>query len=208
MDLYDFLNHDSMGGGEADPRYPNRRGSSVWGWVGPKGRQIGLIGQHTGTAFVEIDKKGKLTYLGRLPAQDPLGSSWREIRVLNNYAIIGSEAVGHNVQVFDLNKVAAIDPKKPKTFNKETDLTGLFDDLPIGRAHNVSQNHAVEESYHRLIHGRWSSIGTTSTPLLLAPSLVTRLAPPAWNTSTSTTHRTRTSQGVPVPMATHMTPSV
>jgi len=140
MDLYDFLNHESMGGGEADPRYPNRRGSSVWGWVGPKGRQIGLIGQHTGTAFVEIDKKGKLTYLGRLPAQDPIGSSWREIRVLNNYAIIGSEAVGHNVQVFDLNKVAAIDPKKPVTFNKETDLTGLFDDLPIGRAHNVGQD--------------------------------------------------------------------
>ena len=144
MDLYDFLNHDSMGGGEADPRYPNRRGSSVWGWVGPKGRQIGLIGQHTGTAFVEIDKKGKLTYLGRLPAQDPLGSSWREIRVLNNYAIIGSEAVGHNVQIFDLNKVAAIDPKKPKTFNKETDLTGLFDDLPIGRAHNVSRRDVVK----------------------------------------------------------------
>ena len=90
MDLYDFLNHDSMGGGEADSRYPNRRGSSIWGWVGPKGRQIGLIGQHTGTAFVEIDKKGKLTYLGRLPAQDPIGSSWREIRVLKNYAIIGN----------------------------------------------------------------------------------------------------------------------
>lgn len=138
MDLYDFLNHESMGGGEADPRYPNRRGSSVWGWVGPKGRQFGLIGQHTGTAFVEIDKKGKLTYLGRLPAQDPIGSSWREIRVLNNYAIIGSEAVGANVQVFDMNKVAAINPRKPVTFNKETDLTGLFDDLPIGRAHNVS----------------------------------------------------------------------
>jgi len=156
MDLYDFMNHESLGGGEADPRYPNRRGSSVWGWVGPKGRQIGLIGQHTGqfcygypswqlrantgtgTAFVEIDKKGKLTYLGRLPAQDPLGSSWREIRVLNNLAIIGSEAVGHNVQIFDLNKVAAIDPKSPVTFDATTDLEGLFDDLPIGRAHNVS----------------------------------------------------------------------
>lgn len=145
MDLYDFMNHDSMGGGEADPRYPNRRGSSVWGWVGPKGRQIALIGQHTGTAFVEIDKKGKLTYLGRLPAQDPLGSSWREIRVLNDYAIIGSEAVGHNVQIFDLNKVAAIDPRKPVTFNKETDLVSVFDDLPIGRAHNVSKPFSFED---------------------------------------------------------------
>ncbi|PSK42943.1 hypothetical protein B9Z65_6897 [Elsinoe australis] len=137
MDLYDFLNHNDMGGGENDPRFPNRRGSSVWGWVSPKGRQIALIGQHTGTAFVEISRKGKLTYLGRLPCQDPIGSSWREIRVLNNLAIIGSEAVGHNVQIFDMNKVAEIDPRSPVTFNKDTDLVGLFDDLPIGRAHNV-----------------------------------------------------------------------
>lgn len=79
--------------------YPNRRGSSVWGWVSPRGRQIALIGQHTGTAFVEVSYTGKMTYLGRLPAQDDVGSAWREIRVLKNMAIIGSEAIGHNVQV-------------------------------------------------------------------------------------------------------------
>ncbi|CZT22905.1 uncharacterized protein RCC_08612 [Ramularia collo-cygni] len=137
MDLYDFLNHDDMGGGEADPTLPTRLGSSVWGWVSPTGRQIALIGQFTGTAFVEIDRKGKMTYLGRLPAQDSVGSAWREIRVLKNLAIIGSEAVGHNVQIFDMNKVANINPKTPVTFNKDTDLVGLFDDLPRGRAHNV-----------------------------------------------------------------------
>ncbi|CAK1357207.1 unnamed protein product [Cercospora beticola] len=136
MDLYDFINHNDLGGGEADPRFPNRRGSSVWGWAGPRGRQIALIGQHTGTAFVEIDRRGKMTYLGRLPANDPLGSSWREIRVLNNLAIIGSEAVGHNIQIFDMNKVAAIDPANPVTFSR-SDVESVFDDLPIGRAHNV-----------------------------------------------------------------------
>ncbi|TLD07564.1 hypothetical protein PgNI_10936 [Pyricularia grisea] len=137
MDLYDFMNHNDMGGGETDPRYPNRRGSSIWGWVSPAGRQIALIGQHTGTAFVEITCKGKMRYLGRLPAQDPLGSSWREIRVLKDMAIIGSEAVDHNIQIFDLNKVADLSPDSPVTFNPQTDLIGLFDDLPIGRAHNV-----------------------------------------------------------------------
>lgn len=137
MDLYDFINHNDMAGGEVDPRYPSRRGSSVWGWVSPEGRQIALIGQTTGTAFVEVDSRGKMTYLGRLPAQDDVGSSWREIRVLKDMAIIGSEAVGHYVQIFDMNKVAAIDPQSPTTFNRDTDLLGLFDDLPIGRAHNV-----------------------------------------------------------------------
>lgn len=147
MDLYDFLNHNDMGGGEADPRYPNRRGSSIWGWVSPKGRQIALIGQHTGTAFVEVDKKGKMSYLGRLPAQDGIGSSWREIRVLDNLAIIGSEAVGHNIQIFDMNKVADINPKRPVTFSKDRDLLGLFDDLPIGRAHNV----VIDWDFHAAI---------------------------------------------------------
>lgn len=137
MDLYDFLNHEDMGGGEADPRFPNRRGSSTWGWVSPAGRQIVLLGQHTGTAFVEVTEKGKLNYLGRLPTQDPIGSSWREIRVLNNLAIIGSEAVDHNIQIFDMNKVADLKPESPVVFDPKTDLVGLFDDLPIGRAHNV-----------------------------------------------------------------------
>jgi choice-of-anchor B domain-containing protein len=105
--------------------------------VAPDGREIALVGQQTGTAFIEITDKGKMTYLGRLKAQDPVGSSWREIRILNDYAIIGSEAVGHNVQVFDMNKVAEIDSANPVTFDPQTDLTGLFDDLPIGRAHNI-----------------------------------------------------------------------
>lgn len=137
MDLYDFINHEDLGGGEFDPLRPNRRGSSIWGWVSPEGREIALVGQQTGAAFVEIDAAGKFIYLGRLPANENVGSSWREIRVLNDLAIIGSEAVGHYVQIFDMNKVAAIDPASPVTFNISTDLESTFSDLPIGRAHNV-----------------------------------------------------------------------
>lgn len=90
MDLYDFLNHADMGG-------PEGRGSSSWGWTASNGREFGIVGQFSGAAFVEVLKNGKLQYLGRLPAQSE-GSRWREIRVLNDYVIIGSEAVGHNVQ--------------------------------------------------------------------------------------------------------------
>ena len=80
MDLYDFMNHASMGSEKA-------MGSSSWGWTSADGREFGAIGQggtrcasrfgvhevliagSDGTAFVEISKKGKLTYLGRLPPQ-------------------------------------------------------------------------------------------------------------------------------------------
>jgi hypothetical protein len=90
MDLYDFMNHADMGG-------PEGQGSSSWGWAAPNGREFGIVGQFSGAAFVEVLKNGKLHYMGRLPAQS-VGSRWREIRVLNDYVIIGSEAVGHNVQ--------------------------------------------------------------------------------------------------------------
>ena len=90
MDLYDFVNHADMGG-------PEGQGSSSWGWTARNGREFGIVGQFSGAAFVEILRDGQIQYLGRLPAQS-VGSRWREIRVLNDYVIIGSEAVGHNVQ--------------------------------------------------------------------------------------------------------------
>lgn len=99
------------------------------------------------TAFAEITAEGKLSYLGRLPkyttAQD---SIWREIRGYNNYMVIGSEAVAHNIQIFDMTKLLDLDPASPKTFSQD-DLTGLFTGLPNGRTHNVvinaAKNYAV-----------------------------------------------------------------
>jgi len=90
MDLYDFVSHVDMGA-------PEGQGSSSWGWAAPDGREFGIVGQFSGAAFVEILSDGQIQYLGRLPAQS-VGSRWREIRVLNDWVIIGSEAVGHNVQ--------------------------------------------------------------------------------------------------------------
>lgn len=98
--------------------------------------------QADGASFSEVTWDGKLDYLGRLPNTE--GSKpeiWREIRVLDNYAIIGSEAVNHFIQIFDLRKLLTIKKsEKPKTFDSVKDLTGLFKDLPIGRTHNVVVN--------------------------------------------------------------------
>lgn len=138
-DLYHFLPHTSLGSTQGE-------GSSSWGWTSDDGREFVAIGQADGTAFVEISKKGKLIYLGRLP-QFSEPSIWREIRVYKNYAIIGSEAVGHGIQIFDFNKLLDIDPASPVVFDNKKDLTGHFSDLPIGRTHNVvineERNYAV-----------------------------------------------------------------
>ena len=88
---------------------------------------------------MEISPEGKLVYLGRLPQISSV-SIWREIRVYKNYAIIGSEAVNHYVQVFDLTKLLSVDPASPVTFSNDNDLTSLFKGLPIGRTHNIVVN--------------------------------------------------------------------
>jgi hypothetical protein len=47
--------------------------------------------------------------------------------------IIGSEAEGHGIQIFDMKKLLALDPAKPVTFKNDKDLVGHFKGLPIGR---------------------------------------------------------------------------
>ena len=129
LDLYDFKSHAELGSETGE-------GSSSWGWTSPDGRELLAIGQKDGAAFAEITKEGKLSYLGRLP-HNSVPAIWREIRGYKNYMIIGSEAVGHNIQIFDMTKLLDIDPASPVTFTNEKDLTGLFTDLPVGRTHNV-----------------------------------------------------------------------
>lgn len=54
--------------------------------------------------------------------------------------IIGSEAEGHGIQIFDMKKLLTIDPAKPVTFSNTKDLAGHYKGLPVGRTHNVVTN--------------------------------------------------------------------
>lgn len=126
LDLQDFKTHAWLGGSEGF-------GSGSWGWTSSDGREFGAIGQQDGTAFIEISKDGRITYRGRLPTQTD-SSYWREIRGVNHYFIIGSEANNHGVQIFDARKLLSV--TSPKIFSTTTDIS-LFKGLPEGRCHNV-----------------------------------------------------------------------
>ncbi|KAF2473621.1 uncharacterized protein BDR25DRAFT_216857 [Lindgomyces ingoldianus] len=139
IDLYHFLSHANLGSKLVG-------GSSTWGWTSPDGREFVAIGQRDGAAFVEINKQGKMIYLGRLPEYS-IPSLWREIRGYRDLMIIGSEAPGHGIQIFDMKKLLDIDPARPVTFNNSKDLTGHFDGLPWGRTHNVVTNPATNFIY-------------------------------------------------------------
>ncbi|TFL02946.1 hypothetical protein BDV98DRAFT_565105 [Pterulicium gracile] len=131
-DLYSFRSHTELGDSSG-------QGSSSWGWTSDTGREFVAIGQYRGTAFAEVTSAGQLVYLGRLPAYST-ASQWREIRSYKNYMLIGSEAVDHGIQIFDMKKLLTLSSASPRTFT-QSDLTSRFSALlPTGRAHNVVVN--------------------------------------------------------------------
>ncbi|KAK0388339.1 hypothetical protein NLU13_4584 [Sarocladium strictum] len=151
IDLYHFLPHSELGSSAG-------RGSSSWGWTSEDGREFVALGQYDGTAFAEISSEGKLIYLGRLPQYDSIGSNWREVRVVGDLLVVGSEAVKHGIQIFDMKKILDLDPASPTTFSQDdleshwglrynsTDGSEVpfWDYLPVGRTHNVVVNHELK----------------------------------------------------------------
>ncbi|KAG5795854.1 hypothetical protein H9Q69_005072 [Fusarium xylarioides] len=131
IDLLGFLRHQDMGS-------RTRVGNDVWGWThASSGREFALLGQSDGTAFAEVHPDGSLTYVGRLPTQT-VASSWRDIKVIGNYAYIGSEAAGHGLQIFDLTKLLNTDKANPPTFSIRSDLAAHFS--AFGNSHNIVAN--------------------------------------------------------------------
>ncbi|KAI4289313.1 MAG: hypothetical protein L6R35_001413 [Caloplaca aegaea] len=125
VNLLSFLSHAEMGSS-------TKEGNDIWGWTSADGREFGAVGQTDGTAFVEIDKAGKLIYRGRLPTQT-VSSPWRDMKVINGYLYVGSEAANHGMQIFDMRKLLPL--TRPKTFSITTDLTAIY--KGFGSSHNI-----------------------------------------------------------------------
>ncbi|KAL4799282.1 hypothetical protein BDV19DRAFT_385530 [Aspergillus venezuelensis] len=127
VDLLAFISHQGLGS-------VTREGNDVWGWTSAEGREYGIVGQTDGVAFVEILSDGSLEYVGRLGSQtDP--SVWRDIKVIGDHAYIGSEATGHGLQIFDLNKLTSANSADPTVFSTTEDLTAWYDGF--GSSHNI-----------------------------------------------------------------------
>jgi len=97
VDLMAFLPHAQIGGGN---------GNDIWGWTDPEnGREYAIVGKTNGTSVVDISDPLNPVYMGRLPGSS---SSWRDIKVYDNHAFIGSEANNSGLQVMDLTQLRSI----------------------------------------------------------------------------------------------------
>eukprot|EP00602_Paraphysomonas_sp_CaronLab_P008015 CAMPEP_0185036618 /NCGR_PEP_ID=MMETSP1103-20130426/29818_1 /TAXON_ID=36769 /ORGANISM="Paraphysomonas bandaiensis, Strain Caron Lab Isolate" /LENGTH=453 /DNA_ID=CAMNT_0027574213 /DNA_START=143 /DNA_END=1504 /DNA_ORIENTATION=- len=82
-------------------------GNEVWGWTDEYNHEIVIAGCYSGTSFIDISVPEDPYIVCTLPAY-PSPSSWRDIKVFNNYAYIGSEASDSGIQVINLTAVSHI----------------------------------------------------------------------------------------------------
>jgi choice-of-anchor B domain-containing protein len=116
------------------------RGNDSWGWTDPQdGKEYALMGLGNGTAFVDISDPANPIYLGKLPAHGS-NSTWRDIKVYNNYAFVVSEASGHGMQVFDLTRLRNVS-NPPQTFSEDAHFNGF------GNCHNIVINEETGYAY-------------------------------------------------------------
>ncbi|MEZ4778268.1 MAG: choice-of-anchor B family protein [Flavobacteriaceae bacterium] len=115
-------------------------GNDSWGWTDPlDGKEYALMGLRNGTAFIDISDPVNPIYLGKLPTHTS-NSTWRDIKVYNNYAFVVSEASGHGMQVFDLTRLRSV-ASPPETFTEDAHFNGF------GNAHNIVINEDTGYAY-------------------------------------------------------------
>jgi len=136
-DGYDLMAHipaETLGG-------PGAHGSDSWGWTDPTtGKEYALIAMSTGSAFVDITDASNPMLLGTL-ASAAGSSSWRDIKVYQNYAFIVADNAGnHGMQVFDLTRLRDV-VASPETFTVDAHYTGF------GKAHNIVINETTGYAY-------------------------------------------------------------
>lgn len=135
VDLLAYLPLEEVGGSAA-------RANDVWGWTDPEsGRDFVLLGRGDGTAFVEVTSPTAPRYLGLLPTAS-FRSPWRDVKVLDHYALVVSEAPEHGLQVFDLRTLLEA-PAVPSSFT----ASAVYRGEGLGSAHNLAVDEATGFAY-------------------------------------------------------------
>lgn len=122
--------------------------NDLWGWTSSiTGREYVVLGLENKTAFIDITSPEHPLYIGFLPTAT-IGSLWRDVKVIDNYAYIVSEAYMHGIQVFDLYNLEHLTAAgAPHQLAEDASYNGF------GNAHNV-----VADTANKFIY----AVGTTT----------------------------------------------
>jgi choice-of-anchor B domain-containing protein len=113
--------------------------SDIWGWLDSvNGDEYAILGLTTGTAFIRITDPSVPEFIGFLRTATAQ-SAWRDIKVINDHALIVSEAANHGLQIIDLTVLAGLTEK--------TQLSADVHYTRFGEAHNVAVNEDTNFAY-------------------------------------------------------------
>lgn len=131
VNMWSHVSLAELGGGEHDITFIN----DIWGWTDSATRKdYALLGTSTGTVFVDISDKLRPVVNGFLPTASSAGGDfWRDIKVHEDHAFIGSENSNHGIQVFDLTRLRDFDGTYT-TYDSDARYTG------VGSSHNININ--------------------------------------------------------------------
>jgi choice-of-anchor B domain-containing protein len=116
------------------------RGNDSWGWTDPDTqKEYALMGINSGVVFIDITNPTAPVMLGTLKTNTE-SSSWRDVKVYRDHAFIVSEAAGHGMQVFNLNRLRNVS-SPPEIFTSDKDFT------EFGSAHNIVINETSGYAY-------------------------------------------------------------
>jgi len=115
-------------------------GNDIWGWTDAQTqREYALVGQTTGTAFVDVTDPTAPVFLGRLPTATS-GSAWRDVKVYQDHAYVVADNAGtHGMQVFDLKRLRGV--TSAQTFTADVRYLGF------ANAHNLAINESTGFAY-------------------------------------------------------------
>jgi len=130
IDQLSFLTFAQLGYGNPIAGDNSPRGNDVWGWTDGND-EYAIMGLTGGTAFVRITDPKNPVAVGFIYSRT-VSSSWRDIKVIGNYAYIVSEARDHGLQVFDLTRLRGRDII---TYFSPDAVSNVF-----GNAHNIVAN--------------------------------------------------------------------
>ena len=144
MDQSSFISNadlGSLGAQECGFDYIN----DIWGWESSvTGKKYALAGMWDGTSFVDITDErnpmvlGFLETAGKYDPKDCGDSFWRDVKVVNDVAYIGSEVEEHGIQTFNLYKLDLLARPTTKVTRKDVPRVKANSHIDsIGSSHNL-----------------------------------------------------------------------
>lgn len=133
VDLLAFIPIGAMGSS-------GNGGSDLWGWTDPlTGKEYAIMARNNGTSFFDVSIPTAPIMLANLPSASSQIKAQRDVKVLQDHALIVSESSGHGLQIYDLTQL--------RDLTTTAMITHTFLYTGFGSAHNIIVNPNTNFAY-------------------------------------------------------------